>query len=91
MRNADVRTCCRADSDFVINCEVRNFAKAVGSTHKSPVWRYLFTHRFENDPGLNLLRAFHTAELNFVFGNLQVVLGGPYTAFVQPRLSYQTA
>jgi para-nitrobenzyl esterase len=41
------------------------------------VWRYLFTHRYENDAYLNSLRAFHTAELNFVAGNFQEVY---YTA-----------
>jgi para-nitrobenzyl esterase len=58
---------------------VRNVALAAASEHESQVWRYLFTHRFENDPSLNVYRAFHTAESYFVFGNLQNVLGSPYT------------
>ena len=37
---------------------------------RAPVWRYLFTHRVENDPNLNILRAFHTEELYFLFGHL---------------------
>ena len=39
----------------------------------APVWRYLYTHRFENDASLKALRAFHTAELYFLFGNCKPV------------------
>jgi para-nitrobenzyl esterase len=70
------------DSDFGITCEVRNVALAAARTHESSIWRYLFIHRFENDPSLNVLRAFHTAELYFVFGNLQEVASRPYTPSV---------
>jgi para-nitrobenzyl esterase len=66
------------DSDYGVTCRVRNVALAAASEHESPVWRYLFTHRFENDPVLNVYRAFHVAESYFVFGNLQNVLGSPY-------------
>jgi para-nitrobenzyl esterase len=67
------------DSDFQMSCQVRNIALAAAGTHRARVWRYLFTHRFENDASLNVLRAFHTAELYFVFGNLQNVLNSAYT------------
>ena len=40
------------------------------------VWRYLFTHRHENDAFLNTWRAFHSAELAFVSGNLQTLSTG---------------
>ena len=66
------------DSDYGATCQVRNVALAAINEHESPVWRYLFTHRFENDPVLNVYRAFHVAESYFVFGNLQNVLGSPY-------------
>jgi para-nitrobenzyl esterase len=66
------------DSDFNITCKVRNVALAAASEHESLVWRYLFTHRLENDSVLNVYRAFHGAESYFVFGNLQNVLGSPY-------------
>ena len=56
-------------SDFNVTCEVRSVALAATHGHE-PVWRYLFTHRYENDPDLNALRAFHRAELFFVFGTL---------------------
>ena len=74
------------DSDINITCVVRDTARAaVGPAHKngpdenkhSPVWRYLFTHRIENDPNLNALRAFHTEELYFLFGHLEQ-LANPY-------------
>ena len=58
------------DSDYNMTCEVRNVARAAAGTGRPPVWRYLFTHAMENDPTLNALRAFHTIELYFVFGNL---------------------
>ena len=55
------------DSDFAITCAARDVARvALG---ESPVWRYLFTHRVENDPYLNAQRAFHTEELYFLFGH----------------------
>ena len=76
------------DSDFNVSCEVRNAALAAlgpfrdreadDRRDKVPVWRYLFTHRLENDPSLNLLRAFHREELFFLFGHLDR-LGNPYT------------
>ena len=44
------------------------------------VWRYLFTHRYENDAFLNTVRAFHSAELPFVSGNLQTLsIGSSYS------------
>jgi len=66
------------DSDYGITSKVRNVALAATTEHESPIWRYLFTHRFENDSVLNEYRAFHAAESYFVFGNLQNVLGSPY-------------
>jgi hypothetical protein len=39
----------------------------------APVWRYLYTRRFENDASLKALRAFQTAELHFLFGNFNPV------------------
>jgi para-nitrobenzyl esterase len=66
-------------SDFYITGEVRALARAAAIGHVQPVWRYLFTHRFENDSDLNAMRAFHTAELFFVFGNLGNILGTQYT------------
>ena len=66
-------------SDFYVTDEVRTLARAAALGHDQPVWRYLFTHRFANDPDLNALRAFHMAELFFVFGNLENILGTQYT------------
>jgi len=61
------------DSDFQMTCEVRNVARAAAGANRKPVWRYFYTHRFENNAGLNALRAFHTAELYFVFGNFSSI------------------
>jgi para-nitrobenzyl esterase len=61
------------DSDYNMTCEVRNVARATAGANRKPVWRYFYTHRFENDPGLNASRAFHTAELYFVFENFSPV------------------
>jgi para-nitrobenzyl esterase len=68
------------ESDYHYTCQTRAFARAVSGAQRPPVWRYLFTHRFETDASVNALRAFHTAELNFVSGNLQHVTyaGVPY-------------
>lgn len=62
------------DSDYQYTCEVRNLARAAAGPGRQPVWRYLYTHRFENDPIENAYRAFHTAELYFVFGNMHLIL-----------------
>jgi para-nitrobenzyl esterase len=59
------------DSDFAITFPTRQLARAAAGANRPPVWRYLFVHRFENDVALNAFRAFHRAELFFVFGNLQ--------------------
>lgn len=58
------------DSDFQIGCELRTVVRAAATpaNHK-PVWRYLYTKAFENDPNEAVYGAFHTAELFFLFGN----------------------
>jgi para-nitrobenzyl esterase len=60
-------------SDYQITCQVRTSALAATGAQRPSVWRYLFIHRFENNPTLNAMAAYHTAELFFVFGNLQVI------------------
>ena len=69
------------ETDYHFTWETRNLARAVAGSQRPAVWRYLFTHRYETDPSLNRLRAFHTAELNFVSGNFAKVsyAGVPYT------------
>ena len=67
------------NSDFIITCEVRSVALAATGAQRPAVWRYFFTHRFQNSPFLAQFRAFHTAELYFVFGNLRNINGTPYT------------
>jgi len=67
------------DSDYQGICEDRNTARGALHANGPAVWRYLYAHRYENDPTLNKLRAFHGAELPFVFGSPQLIFGGPYT------------
>jgi len=59
------------DSDALLTCPTRETARAAAGATRPSVWRYLYIHRYENDPTLNLYRAFHTAELFFVFGNIE--------------------
>ena len=68
-------------TDYLMTCNTRNLARAASGVNRPSVWRYFFTHRFENDAFLNSLRSFHTAELPFVFGNLGLIYytGTPYT------------
>ena len=71
------------DSDFPVGaaCPYREVARAAVGTNGAPVWRYVYTHTFENDPNLTPYRAFHAAELPFVFGDPSYVKGnGPHTA-----------
>jgi para-nitrobenzyl esterase len=69
------------DSDSLLTCPTRETARGAAGASRPAVWRYLYIHRYENNATLNLYRAFHTAELYFVFGNEQEgPLGvGPYT------------
>jgi para-nitrobenzyl esterase len=60
-------------SDYQITCQVRQSALAATGSQRPTVWRYLFIHQFENNATLNAMAAYHTAELFFVFGNLQVI------------------
>jgi para-nitrobenzyl esterase len=60
-------------TDVTVTKDTRNLARAVTGAGRPAVWRYLFHHWYENDSFLNQLRAFHTAELPFVFGNLNTI------------------
>ena len=68
-----------AESDYGITCWTRDVARVAAGRHE--VWRYLFTHRYMNDDFLGSMRAFHGAELFFVFGNLSQIYYSliPYT------------
>ena len=57
------------DTDFNMSCEVRSVARVATGANREPVWRYFYTHGFENDLSLAPFGAFHTAELFFLFGN----------------------
>lgn len=67
------------ETDWDITDWTRDAARVAAGPNK--VWRYLFTHRYENDPFLMSMRAFHGAELFFVFGNLSKIYynATPYT------------
>jgi para-nitrobenzyl esterase len=69
------------ETDYNFTWQTRDLARAAAGPQRPAVWRYLFTHRYENNAGLNALRAFHTAELNFVSGTFDFVSynGVPYT------------
>jgi para-nitrobenzyl esterase len=92
--DAPVYALIAAESDAFDITPVRDVARAAAGPDRPSVWRYLYIHRYENDPTLNALRAFHTAELPFVFGNLQFVLGSPYNpstaelAFAKQMMGY---
>jgi len=61
------------DSDYQITCETRGTARVTAGANRKPVWRYIYTHRYENDFSLNGLRACHTCDLYFIFGNFNPV------------------
>ena len=67
-------------TDTYFTCKTRNLARAASGAPGARVWRYLYTHRYENDALLNSVGAFHSAELPFVSGNLQTLtVPIPYT------------
>ena len=84
------------DTDYAMTCEVRNVARATAGMGRPPVWRYFYTHRFENDSFLNSYRAFHTAELYFVFDDFNGVFGIIYSptpaevTFTEELIGYWT-
>ncbi len=63
------------ETDFWVTRDTRNFARYVSGAQRAPVWRYLFTHVYENaapqDAPLMQARAFHGAETFFVTGNFE--------------------
>ena len=63
------------ETDFWVTRDTRNFARYVSGAQRAPVWRYLFTHVYENaapqDAPLSASRAFHGAETFFVTGNFR--------------------
>jgi para-nitrobenzyl esterase len=65
------------ESDLYYTRNTRNFARDVSGAPGRPVWRYLFTHRYENsapqDSFLTAARAFHGAETFFITGNFQTL------------------
>jgi para-nitrobenzyl esterase len=68
------------DTDFNFTCETRNIARAASGASRNPVWRYLYTHAIENSSILHSLRAFHTQELFFVFGDFSGINYTPTSA-----------
>ena len=72
------------ETDLYHTNNTRNFARAASGAQRPLVWRYLFTHSYENpspqDAYLTAARAFHGAELAFVSGNFQNLgTSVPYT------------
>jgi len=63
--------------------DVARVAAGPNPAGPNKVWRYLYTHRYDaaTSPFLNSMRAFHGAELFFVFGNLSKIYYNetPYT------------
>jgi para-nitrobenzyl esterase len=77
------------DTDYWVTCGYRQITRAATVASGPPVWRYIYTHRFENDSFWNAFRAFHGAELFFIFGNLQALTGGYIPTPVEAALADQ--
>jgi para-nitrobenzyl esterase len=67
------------NTDYYDTILTRSLARAVAGANRPAVWGYIYTHAYENDPGLTPYGAFHTAELPFVFGNPTQTYSGPHT------------
>ncbi|HYL84431.1 MAG TPA: carboxylesterase family protein, partial [Candidatus Angelobacter sp.] len=83
------------DGDYQLTCELRTDARAAvtAPAHK-PVWRYFYTHAFQDDPTLKPFGAFHTADLFFLFGNFDDGLqpgGGVVYTPDQNELTFSSA
>jgi len=77
--DAPVYALIAAETDYFDITPTRNVARAAAKANGPTVWRYLYTHTFENDPNLSPYRAYHTSELPFVFGNPSINPNGPHT------------
>jgi para-nitrobenzyl esterase len=49
-------------------CPSRRLARAIAAQQSQPLFRFLFTHAFDNDPTLHALGPAHVFEMPFVFG-----------------------
>jgi len=54
-------------TDAQFTCESRRVASIVSRVQKAPVYRYLFTHKLENDPEQSARGPIHTIEHPFLF------------------------
>lgn len=63
-----------AATDALRGCPTRRLANTVAGG--APVWRYLYTHTYENDPVLAQFRASHYLEEPFIWGDFSLL--GPY-------------
>ena len=54
-------------TDAEFTCQSRRVARAFFKVQKKPVYRYIFAHAQENDPGLKTAGAAHTIEHAFLF------------------------
>lgn len=65
------------ESDLYYTRGTRNLARDASGAGRPKVWRYLFTHRYENpapqDSFVTAMRAFHGAETFFVSGNFKTL------------------
>jgi para-nitrobenzyl esterase len=54
-------------TDAEFTCQSRRVARVLAQAQKEPVYRYLFSHRLDNDPALRAIGASHTIEHPFLF------------------------
>jgi para-nitrobenzyl esterase len=59
--------------DAIRGCPTRRLANVAAP--KAPVFRFLYTHRYENDPFLGSLRAAHALEDPFIWGDFNLFPG----------------
>ncbi len=74
-----------AATDAVRGCPTRRLANTVAGG--APVWRYLYTHTYENDPFLAQFKAAHIFEEPFLWGNFN--LFGHYTPTASEQILSQ--
>jgi len=61
------RAFAQVTTDAEFTCKSLAVARALSRAQKEPVYRYLFSHRLENDPQLRSLGSTHTIEHPFLF------------------------
>ena len=68
-----------AATDYRFLCPQRRLVRALSSSQKEPVYRFVFTHAQSGPPAATALGAWHGEEIMFIFHSFTSGVSGPFT------------